>query len=121
MSAEENRRVAGVFGLLGGGLLVLDGVVDGIGAAAYFLIGRSDRSIGAFDHAFVLVVVGLLLGFFALFGRSRDRERGLAAGSILVVFAIVGYFVLGFGSSVLSVIGSLLALVGGILFLVSSR
>ncbi len=118
MRPRSDRRIAGTFGLVGAVLIVLDGVLGMLGGVLYWATGRP---FAAIDHGFVLIVVGVLLAFFAGLGRVGRDEYALAAGAVLVVFAIVGYLLLGFGNGVLALVGSVLVLVGGVIFLVASR
>ncbi len=118
---RSERWIAGTFGLVGAVLIVLDGVLWMLGGVLSWATGRTGHPLAALDHGFVLIVVGILLGFFAGLGRVGRAEYTLAAGAILVVFAIVGFLLLGFGSGVLALVGSVLVLVGGVIFLVASR
>ena len=121
MPAEPDRRLGMVLGLLGAGLIVLEGLLEGIGGVVFLAVGRSMRALGFLDHALLLVVVGLLMGFFAFLGRSRGSDRSLTAGAVLVVLVIAGWLVLGLASGILALLGSVFVLVAGILFLLSGR
>ncbi len=121
MSAEGDRRLGVLFGLLGTALIVVDGLVDIIGGAVFLALGRGLRAAGAFDQGLLYLVFGLLVGFFVVLGRSRGEDRSLAAGLVLVVLVIVGWLVLGTASGLLAVLGSVLVLIAGILYLVAGR
>ena len=109
-----------LFGLLGGTLLIVDGILDLVSGVVFLALGRGLRAVDSWDQAVIFIVVGLLIAFFAVLGRSsRSTERPVAAGAVLVVLAVVGWFVLGFSNGVLALIASVFVLVGGILFLVS--
>lgn len=116
----RDRRIGLVFGVLGSALIVLDGILRIIAGAILLAIGHTRNVVGTWDNAFLLIAVGLITGFFSLYGRSGPRDRGLAAGAILIVLSLVGWFALGFGHELLALLGAILILVGGILFLVSS-
>ncbi len=121
MRPRSDRWIAGTFGLVGAVLIVLDGVLGILGGVLSWATGRAGHPFAALDHGFVLIVVGTLLGFFAVLGRVGRDEYALAAGAVLVVFAILGYLLLGFGNGVLALVGSVLVLIGGVIFLVASR
>jgi hypothetical protein len=121
MTADADRRLGMVLGLLGAALIVLEGLLEAIGGVIFLAVGRTMRAFGFWDHALLLLVVGLLMGFFAVLGRSRDTDRSLPAGVVLVVLVVVGWLVLGVTSGVLALLGSILVLVAGILFLLSGR
>jgi hypothetical protein len=116
-----DRAIGAVFGLVGAGLLVLDGLVDLIRGVVYLAIGRGTHAFGPFDQALLFVVVGLVVAFFSILGGLRRDDRGLVAGAVLVVIALAGWLVLGFGSGVLALLGSIFVLIAGVVFLVSAR
>ncbi len=121
MSGEGDRRIGWLLGLLGAALIFVEGVLDLIGGAISTALGRNLRPFGWFDHGVILLVFGILAGFFALLGRSRREDQGLAAGIVLVVLVVAGWLVLGLANGLLPVIGSLLVLVAGVLYLAASR
>lgn len=121
MTSEGDRRLGMLFGLLGSVLIILSGIFRAIGGALLLAFGHERGAFGTWDQAAVLVAVGLIIGFFSLYGRSGAPDRGLAAGAVLIVLAIVGWLALGFGSGLISLLGALLVLIGGILYLVSGR
>ena len=121
MSEFSNPTLAVVFGLVGAALLILDGIFEFVLGAFFLAFRHPGAFVGSFDQAVVLTIVGLIVGFFTILGRTRGRDEGLAAGLILVVLALAGWFVLGFGAGVLSVLASICILIAGLLFLVASR
>ena len=121
MTAEGDRRLGFVFGALGSVLIILAGLLRAIGGAFQLAFGYDLRALGTWGDAAVLIVVGLITGFFSLYGRSAGKDQGLAAGVILIVIAVIGWFALGLGSGIIALLGSLLVLIGGILFLVGAR
>jgi chromate transport protein ChrA len=72
-------------------------------------------------RSLVLVVVGIVIGMFAVIGRSRRNDRTMAAGVVLVVLAVVGWFGLGFAGGVLELLAALFALIAGVLYLLAAR
>lgn len=119
MVSESDRRLGLIFGVLGSALIVLDGILRAIVGAIFLVFGHAMSALGTWDQAFVLIAVGLITGVFSVYGRSGPRERALAAGVVLIVLAIIGWFALGFGNGLVALLGSILILIGGILFLVA--
>ncbi len=117
----EERRLGMIFGLLGAALIVVAGIVRAIGGTLELALGHAGRAIGAWEGGILFLVVGGLIGFFALFGRSGPGERGHVSGAVLVVLAVVGWLLLGFGSGLLALLGTVLTLVGGVVYLVAGR
>lgn len=120
-TADGDRRLGMVFGVLGAVLLVAAAVVRFFVGVLFLATGHGIDALGSVNDAVIFLVVGLVIGFFAILGRSRGNDRSLVAGVILVVLAIVGWFALGFGSSVLAILGAIFTLIAGILFLVAGR
>ncbi len=110
-----------IFGLVGAAFLVIEGLIDLSSGVIFLAFGHGLRAVGALDQAIVFIVVAFVVGFFAILGRERGQDRGLAVGLILIVLAVVGWLVLGFGSGVLAILASVFVLVGGILFVVAGR
>jgi hypothetical protein len=110
-----------VLGVAGALLLVLEGLVDLVSGVVFLALGHGFRALGAVEQSFLFLVAGLLIGFFAIVGRTRGEERSLVSGVVLIVLVVAGWLVLGFASGVLALLGSVLVLVGGILYVVASR
>jgi hypothetical protein len=121
MSAYEDRRLALIFGVVGAVLLVVAALIRFLVGVVFLATGHGYLGIGSIGEAIIFLVVGLVIGFFAILGRSRGSDRSLAIGVILVVLAIVGYFALGFGTSILALLGAVFTLISGILYLVAGR
>jgi len=121
MPGWDGRGLALIFGILGALILVVGGVIDFVGGFVFLALGLGGHALGAWYRSVVYVVVGLLMGFFAILGRRGERDRAVAAGVVLVVLAVVGWFGLGFGGEVLALLAALFGLISGILYLVSSR
>ncbi|MGA8541930.1 MAG: hypothetical protein WB947_00070 [Thermoplasmata archaeon] len=121
MTADSDRRLAFIFGALGAVLLVIAAIVRFFLGVVFVATGHGYLGIGSIGESVIFLVVGLVIGFFALIGRSRGTDRSLAVGVILVVLAIVGWVALGFGSSLLALLGAVFTLISGIIFLVAGR
>ena len=119
--ADDERRLALIFGLLGALLLIIEGLLDLLTGVVLLAFGHGLRALGAWDHALLLTIFGILVGFFAFFGRSRSGDRSLAAGVVLLVIALLGWLVFGLPTGLLGVLGSILVIISGLLFLVSRR
>lgn len=120
MSSPSNRRLAMIFGLIGALFFVLEGLLGLVEGAVLLAFGHGYFALGVWGHAFVVIVVGIVVGFFSFFGRSRDRDRGVAAGVVLIVIVVLGWLVLGLAGGVLALLGALFVIIAGVLFLVSS-
>ena len=121
MSVRGDRRLGFYFGVLGAVLLVLDALLRFARGVVFLATGFPHAATGSLAASILFVVVGLLIGFFAFVGRHPDPDRSLAAGVILVVIAILGWLVLGFGSSLLAILAGILTIIAGILFLLGGR
>jgi hypothetical protein len=121
MTAEQDRRIAFILGVLAALLLFIDALLHFLLGIALLITGATHPGAGSFGASVIDVVVALLIGFFAYLGRSRGSDRSVAAGVVLVALAVVGWLALGFGGSVLAILAALLALLAGILFLVAGR
>lgn len=110
-----------IFGVIAGVLLVVDAVLRFLVGFVFLATGRELAALGSVDEAVIFLVLGLVIGFFAILGRSRDADRSLAVGVILIVLAIVGWLALGFATSLLAVLAAVFTLIAGILFLVAGR
>jgi hypothetical protein len=120
----RSRATLGVgllFGLLGALLIVLEGLWDLVLGAVILAFGHVGFAFGTWSQGLVFVLLGLVLGGFALFGRSRGGDRSLAAGVVMVVVPVLGFALLGFLDGVLVLVGAVFVLIGGLLYLVASR
>jgi len=118
MTDITERALAFGFGLLGGALLLLGGVVTFVLGAVDLVIGHPFGAISSLGLGVVLLVVGGLVLFFAYLGHRDWADRPLACGVLLVALAVVGWAFLGLGSNVIAVVGALFAFLGGVLYLV---
>jgi len=121
MSEFGDRKVAAVFGILGAVLIGLEGLLDLARGVYYLSVGHLGRAYVPFDQAIIFLVVALIVALFSVLGGVPREGRGVVAGAVLVVIAIVGWLPLGIASGVLAILGALLVLVSGVVFLVSER
>jgi len=121
MTADSDRRLGLLFGVIGAVLLVVAAVVRFLLGVVFLATGHGYLGLGSLGESVLYLVVGLIVGFFAVLGRSRGTDRSLAIGIILIVLAIVGWLALGFGNSILALLGAVFTLISGILFLVAGR
>lgn len=121
MTADGDRRLALVFGVIAAVLLVVDASIRFLAGLLFLATGRELAALGTADGAVIYLVIGLVIGFFSILGRNRGTDRSAAVGIILIVLAVVGYFALGFGASVLALIAAVFTLIAGILFLAAGR
>lgn len=121
MTADGDRRLGLIFGVVAAVLLVVDALLRFLVGIVFLATGRELAALGSADEAVIFLVLGLVIGFFAVLGRSRGADRSLAVGIILIVLALVGWLALGFGSSLLAILAAVFTLIAGILFLVAGR
>jgi len=121
MADGGDRKVATVLGLLGAFLIACEGLLDLVRGVVYLAVGRGIHALAPFDQGVIFLVVALLIVVFSAMGMVRREGRATVAGAVLVVLAIAGWIVLGFGSGLLAVLGSLLVLIAGVVFLVQGR
>ena len=121
MPGDGDRRLAVIFGLIAAALLVLDAILRFAIGILFLATGRGFLGLGSFAGSILFVVVGLLVGFFAVVGQSRQADRSLGVGVVLVVIAVLGWLVLGFSGSLLAILAGVFTLISGILFLAAGR
>jgi hypothetical protein len=122
MPTEGNRRIGMIFGVLSAVLLALDGIVSILRGFLFLALGYGYRIVSAeFAQSVLFIVLGLVIGFLAFYGRSRGEDRSVVAGVSLLVLAIAGWLFLGLGAGLLGILSAIFALLAGIFFLVSGR
>jgi hypothetical protein len=121
MAGQDDRRIAFVLGAIAAILLLVDALLHFIAGIALLITGATHPGVGSIGSSVIEIVVALLIGAFAYFGRTRGGDRSVAAGVVLIVLAIVGWLALGFGGSLLALLAAILALVAGVLFLAAGR
>ena len=118
MTDLTERRLGFMFGLLGGALIALGGLVSLVASAADMFVGRMFAAANAGSLGLVLFVVGGLALLFSWLGRRNWKDRPLVSGVMLVVIAAIGWGVLGFGANLIALIGAIFVFLAGILYLV---
>ena len=118
MTNLTERRLAYGFGLLGGALIALGGLVALVLSVFDLALGRFVGSLSAGSDAVVLFVVAGLALVFAYLAHRAWKDRPIVSGVLLVVIAAIGWGVLGLGSSVLALVGAIFVFLAGILYLV---
>ncbi len=118
MTNLTERTLAFGFGLLGGALMLLGSLMTFVLAGVDFALGHAHGAISSVALGVVLLVVGVLVLFFAYLGHRVWTDRPLASGILLVTLAAVGWAFLGLGANVVALVGALFAFLGGILYLV---
>ncbi len=118
MADLTEQRLGYGFGLLGGLLIAIGGLVSLAVGTADLVLGRSLGALSAGSEAVVLFVVGGLAIFFAWLGHRDWSSRPLASGILLVVMAFLAWVVVGVGANLVALIGSLFVFLAGVLFLI---
>jgi hypothetical protein len=121
VTAAGDRKIGAVFGLLGAVLFALAGLLQIAQGIFDLAVRHGPRAASPFDQALILLVVALIVGFFAVLGGLRAEGHAIVSGVVMIVLAIVGWLVLGLGSGVLGLLGVILMVVSGVVFLASGR
>lgn len=118
MENLNERSMGHLFGLVGGALFIVGGVVAGAFGAAALILGNLASATGLFAEAAVLGVVGALVLLFAYLGEHEWSARPVTSGVLLVLLALMGWAALGLGLNVLALLGGIFALLAGALYLI---
>jgi len=118
MESLTERALGHLFGLIGGALIIVGGVVAASVGIGDMILGRALSAAGALGEATVLAVVGVLVLLFAYLGEHEWRDRPVASGVLLALLALIGWGTLGLGGSVLALVGGIFALLAGALYLI---
>lgn len=128
MRGGSDRQLGAVLGLFGAAFIVLEGLLDVGRGVLDLAVGGGGHAVLPFNQGAIFLVVGFLVGLFAVLGGVRgvlggvrDEGRPMVAGVILIVLVAVGWLGLGLGASLLTLVGALLALVGGVVLLMAGR
>ncbi|MFY9717334.1 MAG: hypothetical protein WAK40_05305 [Thermoplasmata archaeon] len=118
MENTTERAIGHLFGLIGGLLIALGGLIALAFGFTDLVLGRLFSGAGALGEAVVLFVVGGLVLLFAHLGEHGWKDRPIASGAMLAVLAVVGWAVLGLGGNVVALVGGIFALLAGVLYLI---
>ena len=118
MASLTESRLGYGFGLLGGFLIALGGIVALILGTADLVTGRVLGGASLMSEAIVLFVVGALAAFFAYLGSHGWSDHPLTSGVILVIIALFGWGLLSLGTNVVALVGGIFVFLAGILYLV---
>jgi hypothetical protein len=121
MASGGGRGLGFLFGVLGGVLIVVEGLIDLIRGAFFLAVGHPYLGLGALGASVLFVVLGLVFIMFAVLGSSRAPDRALASGVVMVVVALLGLLLLGFANGIIGLLGTVFVLIGGLLYLVAGR
>jgi hypothetical protein len=118
MSTLTERNLGFGFGMLGGGLVALAGLVSLVVGAIDLAIGRYFGALNAGTEGIVLLVIGGLAMLFAYLSHRTWKDRPIVGGVLLVVIAALGWGVLGLGANVIALVGAIFVFLAGVLYLV---
>ena len=117
MAEITEQRLGFGFGLLGGLLFALGGLVSLLLGTADLILGRPIGALNAASEGVLLLVIGGLALLFSWLGHRSWTSRPITSGVLLVLVAVIGWVVVGIGSSLLGLIGSLFVFLAGVLYL----
>ncbi|MCI4364788.1 MAG: hypothetical protein L3K10_01805 [Thermoplasmata archaeon] len=118
MENRLERAMGHLFGLVGGLLILLGGVVAATFGVADLVLGRFAGAAADLGATIVLLVVGSLVLVFAHLADRQWKERPLTSGVLLVVLPLIGWAVLGLGTNVVALVGGILVVLAGVLYLI---
>jgi hypothetical protein len=119
MPEASDRRLGVVFGLLGAVLWIVEAILDLARTVYSVALGHGYAALSPFGEAVLLIVLGLVVALFSAIGRARSNGRNFVVGAVLLAIAIVGWFGLGFGGSLVALLGTVFVLIAGIVFIVA--
>lgn len=116
---DSERGLGHLFGVLGGVLIGIGGLVAAISGVAHQFLGQPFAyEVAALTEAILLFVVAGLVLLFTHRGSIAGQARGLSSGILLVILAVIGWGVLGLAGNVLGLVGALFAFLAGLLYLI---
>jgi hypothetical protein len=121
MSGSGGEGLALGLALLGGILIVLEGLVDAVRGAVFLAVGRTGIALGTWSQSLLFVLLGIVLIAVAVYGHGARSDGSRAAGLVLVLIPVLGFFLFGFLNGVLVLLGAVLVLVAGVVFLTARR
>jgi hypothetical protein len=118
MENLTERWLGHLFGLIGGALIIVGGVIAAAFGAADLILGHAFGAMGALGEAVVFWVVGALVLLFAYLGEHEWSAKPVVSGVLLVLLALISWAVMGLGANVPALVGGIFALVAGALYLI---
>lgn len=117
---DWNERVLGrLFGILGGGLLLLGGLVALLLGTVDLATGRLTSGILAGSTGVVLLVMGGLALAFSHLAKHGWSDRPAVSGILLMVVALVAWVAQATGSNLIAILGAIFVFLAGVLYLVN--
>jgi hypothetical protein len=117
MATWTEQRLGHGFGLLGGLLIGIAGLLSLVASAVFLVLGRPFGALGYGAEGVLLLVIGGLAALFAHLGYRSWRGHPLSGGVLLIVTAVLAWAVVGLGPNVLAILGALFVFLGGVLYL----
>ena len=119
MAPITEGRLAYVFGLAGGALILLGSLATLIFGMMELVVGHPMGWLASTGTAFVLLVVGGLAMFLAYLAQHDWSARPMTSGIVLAALAVVSWAFLGLGANVVTVVGALLVFLAGLLLAIA--
>ena len=117
MAEVTEQRLGFGLGLLGGILIGLGGIVSLLLGTADLILGHPIGALSAASEGVLLLVVGGLAVLFGWLGHRSWSGHPITSGVMLILVAVIGWVLVGIGSSLLGLIGSLFVFLAGVLYL----
>lgn len=118
MAELSERTIAHGFGLVGGVLIVIAGIVSLVFGAVDLFVGHAYAAVNAGAEAILLLFMGALALFFAVLANGSWSARPFAGGVLLITVALISAVVLALGGNVIALVGAILVFLGGVLYLI---
>lgn len=116
MADITEQRLGYGFGVLGGALIALGGLVSLVLGTIDLALGHPYGALNAAGQAVLLFVVGGLAILFAWLGHRAWSSRPLTSGVLLVVMAGLGWAVAGVAANLVGLVGVLFVFLAGVLY-----
>jgi hypothetical protein len=117
MAEVTEQRLGFGLGLLGGVLIGLGGIVSLLLGTADLILGHPIGALNAASEGVLLLVIGGLALLFSWLGHRSWSGHPITSGVMLILVAVIGWIVVGIGSSLLGLVGSLFVFLAGVLYL----
>lgn len=119
MTDWNEQTLGRLFGILGGGLLLLGGLVALLLGTVDLAMGHAYSAVLAGSAGVVLIVMGALALVFSHLAKHSWANRPAVSGIILMVVALVAWVSLAAGSNLIAVLGAIFVFLAGVLYLVT--